>query len=89
MPSFHFNVFDGTGLIDKEESELATFAEARLEAIRRTGRTLLTDPARIDRSDEWRMDVTDHTGLILLRLDFCMIETAATMALNMRDAQSA
>lgn len=70
MPRYHFNVYDGVTLLDKKGVELPNSNFARREAIRYSG-ALLEDGAEQDNlGAEWRMEVTDDTGLILFRLDF-------------------
>ena len=79
MPRFHFNVHDGADLPDRTGTELADWQDARLEAIRLAGAILREDARRIALGEDWRMEVTDETGLMLFRLDFTVMETAATM----------
>ena len=77
MPRFHFNVYDGIELLDDKGVELPDTNFARREAIRYAG-TLLEDGAAKDSlGDEWRMEVTDHTGLVMFRLDFHVSESPA------------
>ena len=70
MPRYHFNVYDGVTLLDKKGVELPDSQFARREAIRYAG-ALLEEGARLESlGEEWRMEITDGTGLILFRLDF-------------------
>jgi hypothetical protein len=70
MPRFHFHIFDGRDQRDDDGTELSDFQEARVEAVRYAGEILKDDADRIVLREDWHMDVTDETGLILLRLDF-------------------
>ncbi len=70
MPRFHFHIFDGREQRDDDGTELPDFEAARVEAIRCAGEILKDQAHHIALGEEWRMDVTDETGLILLRLDF-------------------
>lgn len=79
MPRFHFNVHDGVTALDRDGAELADWGDARLEAVRLSGAILETDARRIAVGEDWRMEVTDETGLALLRLDFTVMASAATM----------
>lgn len=88
MPRFHFNVHDGEDLPDRTGTELADWQDARLEAIRIAGAILRGDPGRIALGEDWRMEVTDETGLMLFRLDFTVMETAATMRSGLKPARS-
>ena len=78
MPRFHFNIFDGTSTLDPEGTELADWQVARLEAIRLVWEVLRDEAARVAIGEDWRMEVTDDTGLVLFRLDFNVMGTAAT-----------
>ena len=78
MPHFHFNVYDGIELLDEKGVELPDTNFARREAIRYAGSLLESGPTRNDLSEDWRMEVTDDTGLVLFRLDFHVSESPAT-----------
>lgn len=69
MPLFHFNVLDGVSDIDHEGTELpdvdAAWREARLLA----GDIIKDESEWQKLGDEWRIEVTDHAGLILFRID--------------------
>lgn len=74
MPRFHFNVYDGIEILDKLGVELPSITYARREAIRYAG-GLLEDGARKDSlGSEWRMEITDESGLVLFRLDFLVTD---------------
>ncbi len=76
MPRYHFNVYDGVTLLDKKGVELPDIKFARREAIRYAG-VLLEEGARLESlGSEWRMEITDETGLILFRLDFFITPSA-------------
>ena len=79
MPRFHFNVYDGISFPDPRGVELAGWQEARLEAVRYLGEILQHDTKRLALGRDWHMEVTDAVGLVLFRLDFAVMETAATM----------
>ena len=74
MPRFHFNFYDGVTDIDRTGVELADWREARLVAIQHAGTIFKSDPKRLALGEEWRMEVTDDTGLVLFRLDFSVME---------------
>lgn len=69
MPRFHFNVYDGISSLDKVGTEFATWEVARLEAIQAAGEILKDTPERFAMDKDWRMEMTDETSLVLLRLD--------------------
>lgn len=70
MPRYHFNVYDGVTLLDNKGVELPNTNFARREAIRYSGALLEEGAEQDNLGTEWRMEVTDDSGLILFRLDF-------------------
>ena len=70
MPRFHFHVHDGYSALDTEGTELPDWQAARLEAIRLAGDILKHDADRIALGEDWRIEVTDHAGLILFQMTF-------------------
>ena len=78
MPRYHFNVFDRDGTPDLDGTELPNHNAARREAIRLAGALLEQEGERLGLGEDWRMEVTDGTGLILFRLDFPVIEAPST-----------
>jgi hypothetical protein len=70
MPRFHFNVRDGSDLPDTDGTELPDLRTARHEAVKLAGRLLLDEPETFWGGADWRVEVTDATGLILFGLDF-------------------
>lgn len=74
MPRFHFNICDGICTLDSEGTELPDWQAARLEAIRRAADVLSREADRIALGEDWRIEVTDHTGLVLFQMSFLMIE---------------
>ncbi|UDL96199.1 hypothetical protein LGH83_08475 [Lichenihabitans sp. PAMC28606] len=82
MQRYHFNVYDGVASIDNEGTELVSIDEARRHALELAGE-LLKEEARQRRfGDDWRVEVTDHRGLILFRMDITVAETAASLQRN-------
>ena len=77
---YHFQVRTETHVVLTEAAELPTVEEARLEAGRRTGELLRVHAEQLWRDEEWRMDVTDHDGLILFVIQISAMRTAATQA---------
>ncbi|MFC6792693.1 DUF6894 family protein [Methylobacterium komagatae] len=77
MARYHFNVHDGLGILDVDGSEFPDWATARIVAIRLAGEILKDDPKSALSCDDWHLEVTDGTGLILLRVDFALTEVSA------------
>jgi hypothetical protein len=75
VPRYHFNILDGVRLPDTDGIELPDWHAARLEAVRRAGEILKDEPQSVALGEDWRIEVTDHTGLILFQMTFLMIES--------------
>ena len=70
MPRFFFHIQDGKSLPDDEGTELLNWDVARLEAISVAGRIISDSAKSIPLGEDWRMEVTDESGLVLFRIDF-------------------
>ena len=79
MPRYHFNVHDGVCLPDVEGSDLPNCQAARLEAIHRAGEMLRDEPQSVALGEDWRIEVTDSTGLILFQMTFLVVEAPAML----------
>lgn len=79
MPRFFFHVHDGANIPDKEGTELGDWRNAQHEAIKLAGRVIADDAKRLRLGEDWSMEVTDETGLVLFRLDFHVSGSAAIM----------
>lgn len=89
LPKFHFNIHDGVHIIDTDGTELASWQEAKLEAIRYAGALIQDEGERLKIGQDWRMEVCDSAGLILFRLDFSIAESAAIGLLRNENLVSA
>jgi hypothetical protein len=79
VPRYHFNVHDGVQQFDNEGTELSDWKEARLHAIRYAGEIIKSDAKSIAVGEDWRIEVTNHEGLILFQLSFLIIEAPAIL----------
>ena len=79
MPRYHFNVYDGVSLPDDDGTELADIQAARQEAIRFAGRIIADEAHTLALSEDWRMEVTDNSGILLFRLDVVVTASEAAM----------
>lgn len=77
MPRFHFNVYDGYTARDAEGTELTDHEAARTMAIRMAGELMVDEGRRTKLGNEWRLEVTDDTHLVLYRIDFSIAESSA------------
>jgi len=77
MPRFHFNVYDGYTACDRDGTELDDHEAARTMAIRLAGELMMDEGRRTRLGNEWRLEVTDATSLVLYRIDFSIAESSA------------
>lgn len=77
MPRYHFNIHDGHSEIDRDGTELPDIQTARSEALQLAG-TIISDAGRrVEFGEDWRVEVTDDSGLVLFRMDFVVVESPA------------
>jgi hypothetical protein len=74
MPHYHFNVHDGVSMPDLEGLDFTDLAAAKREAVTLAGDL---NPKSLEDHD-WRIDVTDGTGLILYSLTVVATSSPAT-----------
>jgi hypothetical protein len=75
VPRFHFNVYDGVSTPDLDGTELPDWETARLEAVRLSGEILKDNAKQIALGEDWRIEVTDDTGLILFQMTFLVVSS--------------
>jgi len=78
MPRYFFHVIDGRDIIDNEGSELADLKKSRAEAIQLAGAILRDEGDTFWNGQEWHMDVTDASGLSVLKLRFSAQDQGTT-----------
>lgn len=74
---FQFQVRTPTHEMLTETAELADTDEARVEAAKRVGLFLHAHAGSLWVDEEWQMDVTDDTGLILFVINISAMKSAA------------
>jgi hypothetical protein len=74
MPRFYFHVHDGKSIIDDVGTELPDWRTARVETIRLAGHILQDEAHLIALGEDWRIGVTDRSGLLLFQMTFQVIE---------------
>ena len=78
MPRFHFNILGDPDDLDLDGIELPSIMAAKREARLYAGRILSDSASGIkSRTIEWRIEVTDPTGLVMFRLDITMMDAPA------------
>jgi len=77
MTRYHFNISCGINLPDEEGVELADTQTVRRQALLSAGEMLRDAGRGGPFGRDWNMIVTDDMGLVLFRLDFQIIESAA------------
>ena len=75
MPRFYYNVYDGKSGLDVIGTELPDWDAARVEALRFMGEIMKDNARHILLYEDWRLEVTDSTGLILFQVALLMTET--------------
>jgi hypothetical protein len=79
---FHFQVRTQSHVMLTEAAEFSTTKQAREEASRRVGVLLFEHAGQLD--EEWQMDVTDDTGLILFVISVTARKSPATTSYRVR-----
>ena len=77
MTVYHFNIIDGVTLPDPDGVDLPNLEEARVQAVRLAGDLLRYSTNHFLRDGEWRLEVTDNTGLVLFVLYLTAIDAPA------------
>ena len=75
---FHFQVRTGTHVMLTEAAELSDSDSARVEAAKRIGLLLHAHAGKLWVDEDWQMDVTDDTGLILFVINVSAMRSSAT-----------
>ena len=78
MPRYFFNRSDGYFERDVEGTELKDVHAARIEAVTFAGASLKDDPAKVWTGQDFRVEVTDESGLILFTVIVLGIDSPAT-----------
>ena len=81
---YFFHVRNGQDSDDHDGTDLAGMSVARLEALHRLGAMMAEHPERFTNAHDWRMEVTNATGLLLFRIDLLTTESPAIAADAMR-----
>ena len=74
---FHFQVRTETHVMLTEVVDLSDSDEARIEAAKRIGLLLHAHASKLWVDEEWQIDVTDDTGLILFVINISAMKSAA------------
>lgn len=77
MPRYHYNVYDGVDILDHDGVDFRDIDQARVEALRYAAGIIHDEALKKRLGNEWRLEVTDAEGVILLRIDL-LTTTPAT-----------
>ena len=83
---FFFNQLDGAFKPDDQGIELATIAEARLEAVRYAGEVMRDHPTIVWAGEDFRIQVTDDTQLLLFTVIVVGVDAPAGTDLALKHA---
>lgn len=78
MPVYNINVRTESHIATTLRAERETLADLRIEMARFVGELLKEHAALIWQDQDWQVDVTDESGLILYVLHVSAADTAAT-----------
>lgn len=79
MATYNINVRTASHVAASVPVEATDLTSLRVQMSRFVGRLLTDHAALIWVDEDWRVDVTDETGLILYVIDISTSETAATI----------
>ena len=82
MPRYFFHRTDGGFEPDREGTELRDLNAARLEAIRFAAATVKDHPEQVWSSTPFRIEVSDHTGMLLSTVIILEVEAPAARGLR-------
>ena len=72
MPRYHFNLHDHRYVPDPDGSELESLELAKRQAIKLAAAILVNCPEEFLNSNEWRVEVTDGSGVLLFTVGLAM-----------------
>jgi hypothetical protein len=78
MSTYRINIRSESHIADSVEVEMESLTDLRIEMARFVGEMLKDHAALIWTDEDWQVDVTDATGLILYVLHISAAETSAT-----------
>jgi hypothetical protein len=79
LPRYHIGLRSETHLNETVQVERDDLTALRIELARFVGELLKEHAEVIWQDEDWRIDVTDETGLILFVMEIHATDTAATM----------
>ena len=74
---YFFNEFDGAYKADDAGLELPSLDDARLEAVRYAGEVMRDHPTLIWKGDDFRVEVTDESQLMLFTVIVVAVDAPA------------
>ena len=86
MPRYFFHRTDGTFDPDDEGTELANVGAARMEAVRFAAGTVDDNPEQVWQGSDFRVEVTDESGMLLCTVIILGIDAPAARGLRQSKA---
>jgi hypothetical protein len=77
LPRYHFNIEDGADGANPDGIELESLARAKCEGVKLAGQAICDAAGTFWNQAQWKMTVTDDTGLSLFELLIIGTESAA------------
>ena len=73
MSRYHFNLHDHRYVPDPDGTELESLEIAKRQAIKLAAAILVNCPEEFLESNEWRVEVTDGSGVLLFTVGLAMV----------------
>ena len=77
MPAYYFHLQSGRETRDEAGTELASLHDARCHAVQMIAEMLCNSPERYWEHEEYRVTVSDQTGLTLFTVEMVSTDSAA------------
>jgi hypothetical protein len=78
MPGYKINIRTASHIADALDVDTESLTDLRLEMAKFVGELLKDHAALLWKDQDWQIDVSDNTGLILYAIQITALETSAT-----------
>jgi hypothetical protein len=83
LPFYHFEVRTQTHVMLTEGADFPDNSAARVEAAKRIGELLHDHAGQLWADQDWQMDITDETGLILYVINISAVQSPPNRAVSL------